>query len=132
MAELLVKAQTFTHPDPTQDAGVYKIGDVVDVQADGYVWGALEGLPRFWVFKLPGVTVEQVQKYIAEWENPDGTLTRRREWTIDINGFSQAVKDKLATVGWIIIRVPPYSGAFDVQWSTARSLFKNVKTGTTE
>jgi len=77
MCELLIKAISNTNPDPVKDQrGCYKRGDIVDVQADGFTWGREEGLPRFYIVKIPGITVTQAKKYMAAHIGPT-TQTRR-------------------------------------------------------
>lgn len=135
MCEILVKAIDFTNPDPVLDAlGAWKQGMPVVVMDDGHEWGDREGLPKFWIVKLPGVTVESALKYIATWDDPanPNVPIKRREWVFDINSLPLDAKAKLNTVGVLVIRVPPYNGPYDITWGTARSAFKNVRLGTTE
>ena len=54
MAELLVKAISAHHADATKDArGCYKLGMIVGIFPDGWTYGSLEGLPTFFVIKIP-------------------------------------------------------------------------------
>lgn len=81
MAEILVKAVSATHPDAVKDArGCYKQGDPVVVMPDGHAWGAEERLPRFWLVKVPGATVAQLESYIAQLRDQNGDTIRRRAW----------------------------------------------------
>jgi len=68
MAEILIALNptNYTHPDPRKDkAGVYKKGDIVIIKPDGWPWGREEGLPKFLIVKLPGVTVDELAAYTA-------------------------------------------------------------------
>lgn len=66
MAEILVKAVDATHPDQKLDAaGCFKSGDPVVAMPDGHEWGKAEGPPKFYVLKVPGLSVEDARaKYI--------------------------------------------------------------------
>lgn len=64
MAELLVLAFDTHNKDPERDVHAYKKGHVISIQPDGHTWGKQEGLPKFHVVKLPGVKLEDVQKYL--------------------------------------------------------------------
>lgn len=69
MAEILIRAGSVAHADPTTDrAGCYKHGDVVLAKPDGHEWGRLEGPPTFVVVKVPGVTVEAAEAWAQSWE----------------------------------------------------------------
>jgi hypothetical protein len=76
MAELLVKAKAHwmdSFPQATIDAMTpaerrgfesrSRIGDIIVVRPDGWVWGSEECLPNFVVVKVPGVSVEDVKHY---------------------------------------------------------------------
>ncbi len=77
MAEILIKAIDATHPDPEKDrCGCYKMGDPVVVMPDGHVWGNEECLPTFYVFKIPGLSVEQAQKYVEPHMEPRTKIIR--------------------------------------------------------
>lgn len=68
MAEFLVKAQEYTHPDPEKDRrGVHKKGDIIVVKPDGHEWGAAEGLPTFVLVKVPGLSVATVENRMESW-----------------------------------------------------------------
>lgn len=98
MAELLVKAVDATHPDPAKDArGCYKRGDVVCVQPDGHEWGRLEGLPRFVVVKVPGVSVDQAEAHLERSE------TRRRAVGIAWADLPAGVRQQLQTTGTVTV-----------------------------
>jgi hypothetical protein len=57
VAEILIKMIDHVHPDPEVDPMCFKIGDVVAVFPDGWVWGREETLPKFLVAKFPGIDV---------------------------------------------------------------------------
>lgn len=80
MAEILIKAVDATHSDPEKDAvGCYKRGDMVVVAPDGHVWGKEEGLPKFVVVKVPGLSVEKARDFIEEQRE---AATVRRTWML--------------------------------------------------
>lgn len=92
------------HPDPTKDRrGCYKAGDPVVVRPDGWQWGAAEGLPLFWVVKVPGATVAQLEQYVEALSNADGTVNRRRSWSIDTAKMPGNIRNQLNTTGVITI-----------------------------
>ena len=104
MAELLVKAVDATHGDPAKDArGCYKRGDPVVVMPDGHTWGALEGLPKFWVVKVPGATVAQLEQYVEALTDAQGATVRRRAWFGDTTKLSGAVRNQLTNTGTITV-----------------------------
>lgn len=125
MAELLVRALDNLGGPET---GLYKRGMPVVVMPDGHVWGAAEGLPGFWIIKLPTVTVAQALKYIETWReggDPRGAIVKRREWVIDITQLPAAAQTTLTETG--ILTIPG-----DLTWNQARQAFRNMRTGTTE
>lgn len=83
MAEFLVKAIDAIHNDPVKDArGCYKSGDIVVVMPDGHSWGNEECLPVFYVFSIPGLSVEQAKKYIEPQfllDNKELGVVKRRK-----------------------------------------------------
>lgn len=118
MAELLVKAVSHSHTDPTKDLrGCYKRGDVVLVRENGHTWGGLELKPpndggKFVVIKITDVTLAQVINWVLNhWscpvESDDGT--RRRRVKIDVDLVPPAVLQELNLTGqftttWIVVR----------------------------
>lgn len=111
MAELLVKATTYTTGDVEKDRGVYKIGDPVLAMPDGHSWGAEEGLPKFWIVKVTGATVVQLQPYLDAItqppppESPTQTpiMLARRKWKVDTVKIPGAVLTQLNTTGTITV-----------------------------
>lgn len=101
MAELLIKATDAFNADPIKDkAGCYKRGDVVVVMNDGWPWGKSEGPPKFVIVKIPGMTVEEAQKYIeSEKDAPDSEVLTRRKFKFHIDGTPSEIKDELETKG---------------------------------
>ncbi len=108
MAEFLIKAIDANHLNPVKDkSGCYKRGDVVVVHPDGHEWGKSEGPPKFVIVKIPGMTVEEAQKYVkSEGDAPDPenpiTLTRRK-YKFHIDDISEEVKNELETKGVVAI-----------------------------
>jgi len=108
MAELLVKAIDAVCTDPgkspaelaAKDArGCYKRGDVVVVMPDGHAWGAMEGPPKFWVVKVPGLSVEAAQAYLERSE------TRRRALGVAWADVPNGVKNQLQSSGAVTVTV---------------------------
>jgi hypothetical protein len=107
MAEALVKAISATHADPVKDLrGCYKAGDIVVVMPDGHVWGGSEGLPLFWIVKVPGATVAQLEGYLVSVTTTDppelGGATRvirRRRWFADTLKMTGAIRNELQSTG---------------------------------
>lgn len=132
MAEILVKAADATHADTTVDQrGCYKRGMPVVVQPDGHPWGAREGLPRFYIIKLPGVSVSKVLKYIIEdsTRDDDGKVvrSRRRVWKFAIASMPAAARNKLVNTGVLTI-----GATGDYTWAQVRAYLINQKTGLAE
>lgn len=104
MAEVLVKAVSVSHTDPVKDArGCYKVGDPVVVMPDGHVWGVSEGLPNFWIVKVPGATVAELEGYLVSIL-AGSVITRRRRWFADTSKMTGGVRNTLLTTG--VISVP--------------------------
>jgi hypothetical protein len=105
MCEILVKAIDHVHPDPDKDRrGAYKQGMPVVVMDDGHVWGAEEGLPKFWIIKLPGVPKEDFEPYVQP-EMVGEDIYRRREYDFMLAGpiINQLNRDGEITLnvsGW--------------------------------
>lgn len=64
MAEALIKAVDFVHPDPDIDRrGAHKRGDIIVVMPDGHQWGGAErDISKFAIVSVPD-----------EWLNSDKT-----------------------------------------------------------
>ena len=109
MAEILICARNVTHADPAMDRrGCYKRGDPVVVQPDGHVWGRKEGLPRFVVVKIPGVSVATVEALVQpqtedDSGNPAAVTFRRRRWRVLVDNLPAGIKQTLAQTGEITV-----------------------------
>lgn len=139
MAQILVKAIDATHPDATKDRrGCYKRGMPVVVMPDSHTWGRLEGLPKFVIIKLPGVSVERVLKYVFPEREAtaaeDGTypIYRRRLWKFRFDDMPAAALRKLRDTGELIIKVRDYAGDYDYTWTQVRNYIRNLKTNEDE
>jgi len=107
MAELLIKAVDATIPDPTKDQrGCYKRGDIVVVMPDGHTWGKEEGLPKFVIVKIPGLSVAAVKQY-AESEYPLGDRSqkpvRRRRFKVPIDDLPANIKNEALNTGVVTV-----------------------------
>ena len=112
MSEILVKAMHATHSDANKDRrGCYKAGMPVVVFDDGHVWGKEEGLPKFWIIKLPGVKKEDFRPYLEPETIPGKTpddppeIVRRRGFQFVLTPplLNQLNRDGKATLdvrGW--------------------------------
>lgn len=89
MCEALVMAADQTHPDPYMDVGRYKRGDVVVVCEDGWKWGREELKAPFRVLKLPGVSVSEMQAFLAREPEDDpaqpSLMRQRRAFHINLD-----------------------------------------------
>lgn len=99
MAEILIKAVAPNQPDAAKLARCYAVGDPVVVMPDGHEWGAAEGLPTFWIVKVPGVSVETASAYLERAQ----AAARRREWNLDPTDLPVGVRDTLLTTGVITV-----------------------------
>jgi hypothetical protein len=100
MAELLIKAVDATHSDPAKDSrGCYKRGDPVVAMPDGHSWGVREGLPKFVLLKVPGVTVAQAQQYIAPWTRAFTFTVVSSNLATDTHAMTIAVSAGVASGG---------------------------------
>lgn len=89
-------------------AGCYKAFDPVVVMPDGHEWGREEGLPKFWIVKIPGMAVETARRWIASWmdtTNPEKpTALQRRLYRLDRTKIPQNILTTLNSTG--VISVP--------------------------
>lgn len=97
MAEILVMARD----SPSR---AYRRGDIVTIQADGHEWGRLEGLPDFYLLKVPGVSVTRLERYVADWTDTLN-LGPRRLWRLVVDEIPAAIRNKLLTTGALTIGV---------------------------
>ncbi len=88
MCEILVKLVDQTYPtDSVKDAaGCYKRGDPVVIMPDGHEWGREEGLPKFIVVKVPGISVANAMQYVTS------TLAIRRTWRLTEAVITEAIE----------------------------------------
>lgn len=123
MAEVLIALQSTSHPDPAIDRrGCWKAGMPVAVAPDGHEWGAREGLPRFFVVRLPGIEVDQIRGYVQEEYDPEdyqptsnrvtgeARVIRRREWQVMLDEVSGPMRDLILATGSITIGPPEAGG----------------------
>ena len=127
MAEILIKAVDSSVPDSVDKW--YAARPVV-AMPDGHGWGSKEGLPEFYLIKVPGVSVDDVKAYLEEWNHVptidvvgsdlvvDGFRIR-----INSNRVSASGKHKLTLAqvesyitGWggVVVNVANESVTFDV------------------
>ncbi len=102
MAEILIKLTSYTNPDPTQDAWVYKSGDPVLVMPDGWAWGTSEGLPDFTKLRITDKTVAEVTAFLANELDASGNPIRRRRYRIDLATIADPYKTQLLQEGFCI------------------------------
>jgi hypothetical protein len=106
MAELLILAFDTNNKDAAQDVFAYKKGHVISVQPDGHKWGKEECLPKFYVVKLPKVSVADVKKYLDVQMNTLGDSTKVigiRKYKLDVSSIPTAIKNTLESDGVITI-----------------------------
>jgi hypothetical protein len=137
MAELLVKAVDASHTDITKDKrGCYKAGMVVEIRPDGSVYGTSEGLPNFYIIKIPLVPVtnsillklaapQKVQSgFEADGTTPHYVMVRRRVGWLMKNSIPVGALNKLNNTGYLIIKAnPAYNGPFDYTWTQVKNYF---------
>jgi len=108
MAELLILAFDTSNKDPERDVFAYKKGHVISVQPDGHKWGKEECLPKFYIVKLPKVSVADVQKYLEpkmdifsrEEERPTIAI---RHYKLDVENLPTLAKTALESDGVLSI-----------------------------
>ena len=72
MAEFLVLAND---SGAQESDAKWRSGRIVVVMPDGHEWGSEETTPKFYIIKVPGVTVADAKEYLAEWNHdPDFSL----------------------------------------------------------
>jgi len=110
----------------------YQKGYPVVVMPDDHIWGRMEGLPDFFVVKMPGVKIEEAKKYIEECMvftgldkegRPIMKMQNRRKWKIEVDEFPREVGDKAMTVGEITIND---SGLKDLTLDQAKQYFHDL------
>ncbi len=92
MAELLVKAeQTGAGP------GAYLPGHIKDIQPNGFVWGAKEGPPQFYLLQVPDEFVEENEELTIAEVDGSGELLARRRWTLDLGALPPGIQQAMQT-----------------------------------
>jgi hypothetical protein len=134
MAEILVKAVDATNVDSEKDrTGCYKAGMPVVVMPDKHPWGKEEGLPKFVVIKIPGISVDKVEDFIRPQYEDSPSLNgeymtyRRRKWQIQLSNLPKNAKNILRDKGVLVIKSGTYTGSYDYTWAQVRSYFMNLK-----
>lgn len=143
MAEILIKAVDAINTDPEQDRrGSYKRGMPIVVMPDGHLWGDEECMPKFAVLKIPGVSVDAVQKYVQTHQIQNGVkqdgltprieIYRRRLWQLRWVDLPAAARNKLISTGVLTIKAGAYNGTYDYTWAQVKQYFRNLDTGLDE
>ena len=108
MAELLILAFDTSNKDPERDVFAYKKGHVISVQPDGHTWGKEECLPKFYIVKLPKVSVADVQKYLEPKMDLFSTAEEKptiaiRKYKLDLANLPTLAKTALERDGEITL-----------------------------
>ena len=108
MAELLILAFDTSNKDAAKDVFAYKKGHVVSVKPDGHTWGKSECLPKFYIVKLPKVSVADVQKYLEPKMDLFSTAEEKptiaiRKYKLDLANLPTLAKTALETDGILSI-----------------------------
>lgn len=93
MAKLLIKSQQ-TGSGP----GAYLRGHVVGVYPDSHVFGAREGLPRFFVAEVSDTVLDDHPGLLQD-EAVGGETVRRREWMVDVDSLPPGILTALEQNG---------------------------------
>jgi hypothetical protein len=121
MAEFLIYAKNNTHKDPIKDSrGCYKRGDIVVVMPDGHEWGKEEGLPTFFVLKIPGVDAEKAKMYISSHLDNE-VIVRRLKYSLDLTSIPNVLKNEIQS-----------TGEYTATWNQVRSYILNKQSATSE
>lgn len=135
MAELLIKAIDASHSNPDKDKrGCYKIGMIVEIRPDGCVYGTEEGLPKFYIIKIPMVPIDHpilvkltkpqmVQNGLEEdGITPHYDTVRRRQHWLQHHSIPAGARNKLMTEGELIIKAnSAYNGPYDYTWAQIKN-----------
>lgn len=128
MAELLIKAQTNGLP------GSWEVGMIVEVKPDGYQWGSLETLPKFWIVKVPLIPPEHAFfRRLMEFQTIEEGETRKviGKRACLLKNIPQAVLDKLNSTGILIIKASAqYNGEYDYTIAQIKNYFFDKDTNT--
>ena len=124
MCEILLNAIGSGNADPELDKLCWKRGDPVVVMEDGHEWGAEEGLPKFWIVKIPGVSVAAATKYVDhvyEMVADTSVLKRKRLFNVLVDDVPNWIKTAIRDTGEVT-----------VTFQQIRNFIKNRDTGATE
>ena len=91
MAEFLVRAITSANPDG------YKRGDPIVVRPDGWPWGSSERPPMFFILRVPGVTVAEVEAFVQPRDRV--LFGKQRRYTFDIDRLSPQIRSDALSLG---------------------------------
>jgi len=76
MAQALIKAVDFTHPDPETDRiGAHKRGDIIAVMPDSHEWGSAEGPPKFEIVSVSDSWLTDANSYTGTLEESRAQVT---------------------------------------------------------
>lgn len=132
MCELLIKAEDSNVTAPDKQRFRWRRGMIVNIQDDGFRWGRKEGLPKFVLIKIPGVSKTRAAKYLAETRDAEGEMAARRTWVLRWADLPVAARNKFRDDGEITIKVGGYAGAYDYTWAQVRGYFRDQVNGTNE
>jgi hypothetical protein len=105
MAELLILLKDKVHPDPfINNRDCPKRGDIIISMKDEHNWGPKEGLPTFFILKIPDLDPEVAQKYTVPdymFGPTDPKRVRRYKFFLRIDGsdLPQSVKTEIRDTG---------------------------------
>lgn len=124
MAEILLRAQQQIDvpADPEKAARLRVPGDVVCVFEDGHSYGTRECLPRFWIIKIPGLSVETVRRLTDAWYEDTGEvdgsgqpimrMVNKSRYTLPIARLKKPQRDELANTGILTVNLTEAQAAF--------------------
>jgi len=103
-AEFLILAFDTYGGDVESDRFAWKIGHIVDVRPDGANYGTQERLPKFWIVKVPGITVAQAMEYLEpKMDQQQQIEIGIRKWKLDANAATAAIRTALTTTGVVTV-----------------------------
>jgi hypothetical protein len=96
----------------------YRRGDIVAIVPDGHVWGRYESLQvwiaegrpaaeypgEFYILKVPGVSVERLTVYLADWSDTLD-LGYRRLWRFLASELTVGLRTQLLDTGFLTVGV---------------------------
>lgn len=100
-AEFLIKAQEpWNNSDANAPSERSRLGDVIVIRPDGWVWGREECLPRFIVVKVTNLSYDDAKHFEESLIVPDGVdtqgnpktkLAKVRKWQVPNKYMSDAL-----------------------------------------